>query len=115
MGKCYCDYCDVFLTNDSVTVRKQHNDGNRHKYNVCEYYRRYAGEKLQEEIDDVVEEFEIKVAKGIIKPTYGIPPPPKQDNQEETENKEQQESESKPELSDQMDMKIEQGAVPASS
>lgn len=74
MGKCYCDYCDVFLTNDSVAVRKQHNEGNRHKYNVCEYYRQYIGRMLQEQIDDIVEDFEIKVAKGLIRPTYGLPP-----------------------------------------
>lgn len=74
MGKCYCDYCDVFLTNDSVAVRKQHNDGNRHKYNVCEYYRNYMGQQLQERIDDIVQQFEIKVARSLIRPTYGLPP-----------------------------------------
>ncbi|CAN8076820.1 unnamed protein product [Agarophyton chilense] len=74
MGKCYCDYCDVFLTNDSVAVRKQHNEGNRHKFNVCEYYRQYIGEQLQNQIDDIVQQFEIKVASGLIRPTYGLPP-----------------------------------------
>lgn len=76
MGKCYCDYCDVFLTNDSVAVRKQHNDGNRHKYNVCEYYRQYVGQKLQQQIDDLVARFESDVASGLVHPTYGLPPPP---------------------------------------
>lgn len=75
MGKCYCDYCDVFLTNDSVAVRKQHNDGNRHKYNVCEYYRQYVGQQLQEQIDEIVTQFQLKVAQGLIRPTYGLPPP----------------------------------------
>lgn len=75
MGKCYCDYCDVFLTNDSVAVRKQHNDGNRHKYNVCEYYRQYIGNKLQEQIDLIVERFELKVSRGLIRPTYALPTP----------------------------------------
>lgn len=75
MGKCYCDYCDVFLTNDSVAVRKQHNDGNRHKHNVCEYYRQYVGQQLQEEIDEIVEQFELKVTQGLVRPTYGLPPP----------------------------------------
>lgn len=77
MGKCYCDYCDVFLTNDSVAVRKQHNDGNRHKYNVCEYYRQYIGQKLQHQIDAIVHAFELKVAQGLICPSYGLPPPAK--------------------------------------
>lgn len=77
MGKCYCDYCDVFLTNDSVAVRKQHNEGNRHKYNVCEYYRQYVGQQLQQQIDDIVAQFELDVARGILRPSYGLPPPPK--------------------------------------
>lgn len=77
MGKCYCDYCDVFLTNDSVAVRKQHNEGNRHKYNVCEYYRQYMGQKLQEQIDDIVAAFQVKVARGIVRPSYGLPTPVK--------------------------------------
>lgn len=77
MGKCYCDYCDVFLTNDSVAVRKQHNEGNRHKYNVCEYYRQYVGQQLQQQIDDIVAQFELDVARGMLRPTYGLPPPSK--------------------------------------
>lgn len=77
MGKCYCDYCDVFLTNDSVAVRKQHNEGNRHKYNVCEYYRQHIANKLQEQIDQIVIDFELKVARGLIRPSYALPAPPK--------------------------------------
>lgn len=77
MGKCYCDYCDVFLTNDSVAVRKQHNEGNRHKYNVCEYYRQYVGQQLQQQMDDIVAQFELDVARGLLRPTYGLPPPSK--------------------------------------
>ncbi|CDF33300.1 Similar to putative C-type U1 snRNP [Chondrus crispus] len=75
MGKCYCDYCDVFLTNDSVAVRKQHNDGNRHKYNVCEYYRQYIGQQLQEQIDLIVHHFEQRVASGLLMPSYALPTP----------------------------------------
>ncbi|PXF41421.1 U1 small nuclear ribonucleoprotein C-2 [Gracilariopsis chorda] len=74
MGKCYCDYCDVFLTNDSVAVRKQHNDGNRHKYNVCEYYRQYIGHRLQRQIDAIVQQFEADVANGLVHATYALPP-----------------------------------------
>eukprot|EP00166_Cyanidium_caldarium_P005006 ctg_5700.g657 len=42
MGKYYCDYCDVYLTHDSTAVRKQHNDGNRHRMNVYDFERRVA-------------------------------------------------------------------------
>eukprot|EP00171_Calliarthron_tuberculosum_P008803 IDg8803t1 len=73
MGKCYCDYCDVFLTHDSVAVRKQHNDGNRHKQNVCEYYRQFIGMKTQRLIDEIVANFEIKVMQGVVRPTFGFP------------------------------------------
>lgn len=72
MGKCYCDYCDVFLTHDSVSVRKQHNDGNRHRQNVCEYYRQFIGRATQEKIDEIVQAFELKVTQGLVRPTYGL-------------------------------------------
>jgi U1 zinc finger len=72
MGKCYCDYCDVFLTHDSVAVRKQHNDGNRHRQNVCEYYRQFVGKEGQDKVDTVVAEFECLVAKGLVCPTFGL-------------------------------------------
>jgi U1 zinc finger len=72
MGKCYCDYCDVFLTHDSVAVRKQHNDGNRHRQNVCEYYRQFVGKEGQDKVNAVVAEFEMLVAKGMVRPSFGI-------------------------------------------
>lgn len=36
--KHYCDYCDVFLTHDSTSVRKAHNNGRNHLSNVRDYY-----------------------------------------------------------------------------
>lgn len=38
MPKFYCDYCDIFLTHDSPSVRKAHNTGWKHKINVREWY-----------------------------------------------------------------------------
>ena len=32
------DYCDTFLTHDSPSVRRQHNEGYKHKANVRNYY-----------------------------------------------------------------------------
>jgi hypothetical protein len=72
MGKCYCDYCDVFLTHDSASVRKQHNDGNRHRQNVSEYYRLFIARATQERIDNIVYDFEHRLAKGLVLPTYGV-------------------------------------------
>lgn len=34
------DYCDVYLTHDSMSVRKAHNSGRNHLRNVVEYYQR---------------------------------------------------------------------------
>lgn len=36
------DYCDVYLTHDSMSVRKAHNAGRNHLRNVVEYYQRTA-------------------------------------------------------------------------
>ncbi|CAG8953190.1 hypothetical protein HYFRA_00003391 [Hymenoscyphus fraxineus] len=35
-----CDYCDVYLTHDSMSVRKAHNSGRNHLRNVVDYYQR---------------------------------------------------------------------------
>lgn len=37
------DYCDVYLTHDSMSVRKAHNAGRNHLRNVVEYYQRKLG------------------------------------------------------------------------
>src|SRR5947207_9752999 len=36
---CSGDYCDVYLTHDSMSVRKAHNAGRNHLRNVVEYYQ----------------------------------------------------------------------------
>ncbi|KAK4131362.1 hypothetical protein BT67DRAFT_158345, partial [Trichocladium antarcticum] len=33
----FCDYCDVYLTHDSMSVRKAHNSGRNHLRNVVDY------------------------------------------------------------------------------
>eukprot|EP00029_Vermamoeba_vermiformis_P006502 TRINITY_DN2568_c0_g1_i1.p1 TRINITY_DN2568_c0_g1~~TRINITY_DN2568_c0_g1_i1.p1 ORF type:complete len:110 (-),score=10.23 TRINITY_DN2568_c0_g1_i1:15-344(-) len=38
MPKYFCDYCDIWLTHDSKSVRRSHNEGWRHKENVRNYY-----------------------------------------------------------------------------
>jgi len=41
MPKYYCDYCDIFLTHDSPSVRRSHNLGWKHKAAVEAYYRQF--------------------------------------------------------------------------
>ena len=42
----FCDYCDVYLTHDSMSVRKAHNSGRNHLRNVVDYYQRKCGRLL---------------------------------------------------------------------
>ena len=41
MTRYYCEYCDVFLTHDALSVRRLHNSGFKHKGNVRSYYERF--------------------------------------------------------------------------
>ncbi|EPT03639.1 hypothetical protein FOMPIDRAFT_1115560, partial [Fomitopsis schrenkii] len=63
--KHYCDYCDVFLTHDSASVRKAHNSGRNHLANVRDYYASLGHDKAQSIIDQITAAYE----------TSGGPPP----------------------------------------
>ncbi|KAI0711071.1 hypothetical protein C8T65DRAFT_695510 [Cerioporus squamosus] len=64
MPKHYCDYCDVFLTHDSASVRKAHNSGRNHLANVRDYYASLGHDKAQSIIDQITAAYE-----------SGAPPP----------------------------------------
>ncbi|KAJ2904446.1 U1 small nuclear ribonucleoprotein C [Coemansia aciculifera] len=53
MPKYYCDYCDIFLTHDSSSVRKAHNTGWKHINQVAAYYRDLDAAQTQEIIDNI--------------------------------------------------------------
>eukprot|EP00123_Amoebidium_parasiticum_P001136 comp12170_c0_seq1/m.6930 comp12170_c0_seq1/g.6930 ORF comp12170_c0_seq1/g.6930 comp12170_c0_seq1/m.6930 type:complete len:122 (-) comp12170_c0_seq1:85-450(-) len=42
MPRYYCDYCDAYLTHDSASVRKTHNQGRKHRDNVRAYYQKWV-------------------------------------------------------------------------
>ncbi|KYK60399.1 hypothetical protein DCS_01536 [Drechmeria coniospora] len=52
-----CDYCDVYLTHDSMSVRKAHNSGRNHIRNVVEYYQQIGHEKAQSVIDSITSSY----------------------------------------------------------
>ncbi|EKX33797.1 hypothetical protein GUITHDRAFT_81129 [Guillardia theta CCMP2712] len=68
MPRYYCDYCDVFLTHDSPSVRKQHNSGRKHRDNVSmsswgaggdreqvrDYYGQFVSKQAQSVIDSII-------------------------------------------------------------
>ncbi|CAN8247950.1 unnamed protein product [Cochlearia groenlandica] len=72
MPRYYCDYCDTYLTHDSVSlyltcivivfdepkpsVRKQHNAGYKHKANVRIYYQQFEEQQTQSLIDQRIKE-----------------------------------------------------------
>ncbi|XP_078156324.1 U1 small nuclear ribonucleoprotein C-1-like [Carex rostrata] len=56
MPRCYCDYCDTYLTHDSPSVRKQHNAGYKHKANVRSYYQQFEEQQTQSLIDQRIKE-----------------------------------------------------------
>ncbi|KAL6865925.1 U1 small nuclear ribonucleoprotein C [Amphichorda felina] len=56
-----CDYCDVYLTHDSMSVRRAHNSGKNHIRNVVDYYQQIGHEKAQSVIDSITSSY---VAEG---------------------------------------------------
>ncbi|KAF2096575.1 zf-U1-domain-containing protein [Rhizodiscina lignyota] len=51
------DYCDVYLTHDSMSVRKAHNSGRNHLRNVVDYYQQIGHEKAQSVIDSITSSY----------------------------------------------------------
>ena len=80
MGKHYCDYCDVFLTHDSTSVRKAHNCGRNHLQNVREYYASLPPAELQMMADTILREYQARQLPPpmeLVAPqlAYRLPPP----------------------------------------
>lgn len=75
MARYYCDYCDSRCSNNSSSVRKQHNEGNLHRRNVYAYYAQFIGKDVQDKVDAVIAAFEDKVSRGLVTPTYKTFPP----------------------------------------
>lgn len=71
MPKYYCDYCDTYLTHDSPSVRKTHNNGRKHKENVKFYYTKWMEEQAQSLIDQTTAAYQA----GKISSTPQMPPP----------------------------------------
>lgn len=79
MPKFFCDYCDVYLTHDSMSVRKAHNAGRNHLRNVVEYYQQIGHEKAQSVIDSITSSYaDAGQANPMLQPPAGVagfPPP----------------------------------------
>ncbi|XP_031553468.1 U1 small nuclear ribonucleoprotein C-like [Actinia tenebrosa] len=75
MPKYYCDYCDTYLTHDSPSVRKTHNNGRKHKENVKFYYQKWMEEQAQTLIDQTTAAYQATSHKMPNMPPPGMPPP----------------------------------------
>ena len=64
MPKFFCDYCDVYLTHDSMSVRKAHNSGRNHLRNVVDYYQQIGHEKAQSVIDSITSSYAAEGQSG---------------------------------------------------
>ncbi|CAG8508628.1 6911_t:CDS:2 [Paraglomus occultum] len=73
MPKYYCDYCDVYLTHDSSSVRKAHNNGKNHIMNVRNYYAELGQDKAQAIIDEITKAYE-RVGQSGFPAQYGYAP-----------------------------------------
>ncbi|KAF2801014.1 hypothetical protein K505DRAFT_227279, partial [Melanomma pulvis-pyrius CBS 109.77] len=51
------DYCDVYLTHDSMSVRKAHNNGRNHLRNVQSYYEQISSEQTQLVINSITDAY----------------------------------------------------------
>lgn len=84
MPKFFCDYCDVYLTHDSMSVRKAHNSGRNHLRNVVDYYQQIGHEKAQAVIDGITSSYAAEGQSmpmqpqlpGQGPPGFSGPPPP---------------------------------------
>ena len=54
MPRFYCDYCDVYLTHDSFSGRKQHMIGRKHQDNVRQYYMQFLKPGVLNNTDNIL-------------------------------------------------------------
>lgn len=80
MPRFFCEYCDVYLTHDSMSVRKAHNSGRNHLRNVIDYYQQIGHEKTQSVIDSIASSYSAEGLQqpnlNLVQPGGGFPPPP---------------------------------------
>ena len=54
----YCDYCDIFLTHDSINVRKAHNAGWKHRMQVQNYFSALGQDQVQDVLNQIEKAYE---------------------------------------------------------
>ncbi|WVQ77901.1 hypothetical protein IAR50_007606 [Cryptococcus sp. DSM 104548] len=86
MGKYYCDYCDIYLTHDSMNARKAHNTGRNHIANVRDYFAGLGHNQAQSLIDQIIQQHEsggrnpmmmapsMRLGAGFMNPVVNGPP-----------------------------------------
>ena len=62
MPKYYCDYCDIYLSDDSKKTRRKHCQGRNHLANIRHYY----GSWMQEQVEQTVRTAFFKSSLSVI-------------------------------------------------
>jgi U1 zinc finger len=62
--KYYCDYCDAFLTNNTVKERNAHNKGKNHKAAVQRYYWQFQVANTQKLVDEIATRCDSMLSSG---------------------------------------------------
>ena len=73
MPKYYCDYCDMFLTHDSPSVRKTHLEGKFHRENYQNYYLKVLKEQAQKMVNEELANFNHQLIMNPINPLMSVP------------------------------------------
>jgi U1 small nuclear ribonucleoprotein C len=59
MTKYYCDYCDVFLTHDAPSVRRDHITGWKHRGTVTTYFQTVVNQdKMARAVGEIIKQYE---------------------------------------------------------
>eukprot|EP01035_Chromulina_nebulosa_P063191 gene63191-86441_t len=77
MPRFYCDYCDAYLTHDSMTGRQQHMRGWKHRENFRNHYQSLYPAWVQEQQAlqmQQMQQFQMMMSPGMFMPPF-MPPP----------------------------------------
>eukprot|EP01040_Poterioochromonas_malhamensis_P007558 gene7558-8160_t len=75
MPRYYCDYCDAYLTHDSMTGRQQHMRGWKHRENFKTYYAQFYPQWLMAH-QSLQMQLQLQHMLTLQQFQAGLPPPP---------------------------------------
>mmetsp|Transcript_21921 Transcript_21921/g.30128 ORF Transcript_21921/g.30128 Transcript_21921/m.30128 type:complete len:129 (-) Transcript_21921:59-445(-) len=74
MPRFYCDYCDAYLTHDSMTGRQQHMRGWKHRENFRNHYLAYYQTWIQVQQTLQIQQMQMQMMHPMFMPPNFMPP-----------------------------------------